>query len=91
MTWEPNLGIPVLGTIPASTDVELLMREEEGAQDELLIESVSALRTTLLRQAQKNPLQVIMISSADQGRRKEHTGRVVGEQSRASRATNVVG
>lgn len=62
-----SIGIPVLGTIPASTDIELLLREEEGVQDELLIESINAIRTFLLRHAQESKLQTIMISSADPG------------------------
>lgn len=64
-----SLGMRVLGTIPHSRNVETLLLNDlvESVEDDLFLESIASIRTTLLHQAQVEGMKVLMITSAEDG------------------------
>jgi capsular exopolysaccharide synthesis family protein len=64
-----GLGMRVLGAVPALNEAgrRQMLAPEEGSYDHNLVESIDALRTTLLRSAREVPTKVVMVTSAVSG------------------------
>ena len=61
-----GLGMRVLGAVPALNEAgrKQMLAPDEGTYDHNLVESIDALRTTLLRSAREVPTKVVMVTSA---------------------------
>ena len=64
-----GLGIRVVGAVPASADVEQLLNAptEEQLAGHVVLESVDAIRTQLMRDANAENTRVLMVTSAGPG------------------------
>jgi capsular exopolysaccharide synthesis family protein len=88
-----GLGIPVVGSVPASAYVEQMINapaeEEDG--DPLLTESIDAIRTQLLHASQGEPARVLMVTSAGAGEGKTTlASHLAASLSRAGRKTLLI-
>jgi polysaccharide biosynthesis transport protein len=64
-----GLGMRVVGAVPVLSDAgrRQLLGSNEDSYDHTLIESIDAIRTTLLRSAREEPTKVLMVTSAVSG------------------------
>ncbi len=64
-----GLGMRVVGAVPVLSDAgrRQLLGADEDTYDHSLIESIDAIRTTLLRSAREEPTKVVMVTSAVSG------------------------
>jgi len=64
-----GLGINVVGAVPSTSNADRLVRatEEEALKSQPLFESVDALRTLLLHNANQEATRLLMVTSADYG------------------------
>ena len=88
-----GLGIPVVGALPTSRNVEQMINApaEEVDGDPLLTESVDAIRTQLLHAPQGEPARVLMVTSAGAGEGKTTlAGHLAASLSRAGRKTLLI-
>ncbi len=61
-----GLGMRVVGAVPALAEAnrKRMLSPDEHSYDHELVESIDALRTTLLRSAREEPTKVVMVTSA---------------------------